>query len=98
MSASIVRGDLSSQVRRVQLGIRVGRVSISASAGGEHHIAAVDAALVHLPQMHGRKVDLEGALITKSLETNVALNSFLAGRRVDVGEDHVVPELLFHLG
>ena len=55
---TVVRRDLPPEVRRVQLGIGIGRVAVPTPPGTEHHVASIHRALVHLPQVHRRKVDL----------------------------------------
>lgn len=60
-------GQLSSQVWRVKLRIRVRAVSVATPARTEHHVAAIDGAFVHFSKMHGTEVDLEGSLITEGL-------------------------------
>ena len=57
-------------------------MTIATSTGAEHHIAPFHCALVHLAQVNRTEMDLERSLITKCLETNVALNSLLAGGRI----------------
>lgn len=60
-------GQLSSQVWRVKLRIRVRTVSVATPAGAEHHVATIDCALVHFSEMHSTEVDFEGSLITEGL-------------------------------
>ena len=97
MGSSVVGRNLPPQVRRVQLGVRVGRVPVSAPPRREEHVAAVDGALVHLAEVHRREVDLESTLITKRLHADVALHALLARRRGHVGVAHVLLELLLQL-
>ena len=51
----------------MQLRVGVGRMPVSASSRTEHHVAALDATFVHFPEVHSRKVDFEGPLITEGL-------------------------------
>lgn len=78
-AATIVRRDLPAKVGRVELRVRVGAVPIAGSTRAEHHAATLDGTLVHLAQMNGREVDLEGTLITERLEADITLDPFLAG-------------------
>lgn len=82
-TASIVRGDLPPEVWRVEFWIGIGAVPVAGSTRAEHHAAAFDGALVHLAKVDGREVNFQGALITKRLEADIALNSFLAGCWID---------------
>lgn len=82
-TASIVWGDLPPEMWRVKFWVGIGAVTVAGSSGAEHHAAAFDGALVHLAKVDGREVDLQGTLITKGLEADIALDSFLAGRWVD---------------
>ena len=90
MSSAVVGRDLAPDVRRVQLGVGVGGVPVAAPAAGEHHVAARHRALVHLPQVDRREVDLERALVAEGLQTHVALDPLLAGAGVDEGGAEVV--------
>ena len=81
---------LPPDVRRVQLGVRVGRVSVAAPSRAEHHVTPGHRALVHLPQVHSGEVDLEGALVTEGLQTHVTLDPLLAGGRVNKGGAEVI--------
>ena len=53
--------------------------------------------LVHFPQVNRGEVDLESALITEGLETDVALHPLLARRRTHVRDADVVAQLLLDL-
>ena len=53
--------------------------------------------LVHLPQVNRGEVDLESALITEGLETDVALHALLPRRRTHVRDADVVSQLLLDL-
>ena len=53
--------------------------------------------LVHLPQVNRGEVDLECALITEGLETDVALHPLLSRRRTHVRDADVVAQLLLQL-
>ena len=64
---------------RVQLGVGVCRVSIATPARAEHHVTPGHRALVHLPQVNSGEVDLERALVTECLQTDVTLHPLLAG-------------------
>ena len=92
-----MRRDLSSQVGCVQLRVGVGGVPVSGSPAREHHVAAIHGALVHLPQVHRREVNLEGSLITKGLETDIALDALLSGCWAHVADSDVVTEFLLDL-
>lgn len=54
-------------------------MAISRAPRAEHHVAAVNGALVHFAQVNSAEVDLEGAFITEGLEANVAFDSLLSG-------------------
>ena len=58
-------------------------MAVTTSAAAEHHVAAVHRALVHLSQMHRAEVDLEGPLVAECLQTDVALDTFFPGGRID---------------
>lgn len=58
---------------------------ISRSPGAEHHAATLDGALVHLSKVYRTEMDLEGTLVAKRLQANVALNSLLTSGRIDEG-------------
>ena len=90
VSSAVMGRYLPPDVRRVQLGVGVGRVSVAAPSRAEHHGAVVDGAPVHLPEVHGGEVDLEGALVTEGLQTHVTLDPLLAGGRVDKGGAEVI--------
>lgn len=94
MGATIVRRDLSSQVRGVQLGVGVGGVPVPTPPGAEHHVTSVDGALVHFAEMYRRKVYFEGTFITERLEADVALHALLASGGTNVGHANVVAHLL----
>lgn len=79
-----MQGDLPLALKRVQLGVGIRTVSVTRAPGAEDHVASIDSALVHLSQVHGGEVDLEGTLVAECLEANVALCSFLARDRVNV--------------
>ena len=81
--SSIVRRDLATQVWAMQFGIRVGRVAIARPSRAEHHVATINRTFVHLSQMDCGKVDLESSLVAESLETDIALHTFLSSRRID---------------
>ena len=85
VSSAVMGRYFPSNVRRVKLGIRVGRVSVATSPAAEHHVTPGHRALVHLPQMHRGEVDLEGALVAECLQTHVTLNPLLASCRIDKG-------------
>ena len=53
--------------------------------------------LVHFPQVNRGEVDLESALITEGLETDVALHPLLARRRTHVRDADVIAQLLLDL-
>lgn len=76
--APIVRIKLPPGVWRVQFWIWVARMAVARSTRAKYHIAAGNGAFVHFAQVNGAKMDLQGALITKCLEADVALDSFLA--------------------
>jgi len=67
----------------MEFGIRIGAMAIPRTPRTEHHIAALHRALVHLAKMHGRKVNLKGALVAEGLEANGALYSFLSRGWID---------------
>ena len=70
-------------MRRVQLWVWVGRVPVPAPPAAEHHVAAGHRALVHLAQVDSTEVDLQGALVTESLQADITLNPLLPCCRVD---------------
>ena len=65
-------------------------MSVPAPPAAEHHVAPGDSALVHLSQVHRGEVDLESSLVTKCLETHVALDSLLASGWVDKTSSQVI--------
>ena len=65
----------------VQFAVWIGAVSISASARTEHHRAPVDRTSVHLFQVNGAVVDLEGTLVAERLAARRTQNPLLAARR-----------------
>ena len=67
----------------MQLRIRVGAVAIARASRAEHHVATLYGALVHLPQMDGRKVDLKRTLVAKGLKADVTLDALLTSSRID---------------
>lgn len=95
--AAVVRIKLAPSIWCVQLGIRVRRVPISRAARRKNHRAAGNGALVHLAQVHGAEVDLQGALITEGLEADVAFDAPLARCwvRGELVEDLFVVHLCF---
>ena len=80
----------------MQFGVGVSRMTISTAPRAEHHVAPLHTAFVHFAEMHSRKVDLKGPLITEGLEADIALHSFLPGRWADVGHPNVIPHFLAH--
>ena len=90
VSSAIMGRYFPPNVRRVQLGVRVGRVPVATSPAAEHHVTPGHRALVHLPQVHRGEVDLEGALVTEGLQTHVTLYPLLAGGRVDKRSAEVI--------
>ena len=93
VSSAVMGRYFPSNVRRVKLGIRVGRVSVATSPAAEHHVTPRHRALVHLPQMHRREVDLEGALVTEGLHAHLALDPLLAGGGAHVGNAEIIRDL-----
>ena len=65
----------------MKLRVGVGAVTVAAAARTEHHVAAVDSALVHLLQVHGAVVNLERALVAECLVARRAQHALLAARR-----------------
>ena len=90
MGSSVGLRDSPLHLRRVQLGVGIGGVAIAAPPAAEHHVATVDGALVHLPQMHRAEVDLEGALVAEGLHADVALYTLLPRGRTDKRRAQVV--------
>ena len=90
MGSSVGLRDSPLHLRRVQLGVGIGGVAIAAPPAAEHHVATVDGALVHLPQMHRAEVDLEGALVAEGLHADVALYTLLPCGRTDKRRAQVV--------
>jgi hypothetical protein len=94
--------DLSSNVRRVKLGVGICRVAIATSPAAEHHVAAVHCALVHLPQVHSTEVDLQGTLVAECLQADIALDSLLSCGWIDKScaqvlvESTVLPRAVVH--
>ena len=80
----------------MQFGVGVGRMSIATSPRAEHHVAPLHTAFVHFAEMHSRKVDLKGPLITEGLEADIALHSLLPSCWADVGHPDIIPHLLAH--
>ena len=97
VGSSVMGRNFSSQMRRVQFGVGICRMTISASSRREEHVAPVHRALVHLAKVNSREVDLEGALITERLQTDVALHALLAGGGRHERHSEVVAEFLLHL-
>ena len=90
MSPVAVYRDSLLSMRRVELGVGVGRVSVPAPAAAEHHVAAMHRALVHLSQVHCAEVDLEEALVAEGFHTDIALDLLLAGGWADKGNANII--------
>ena len=89
MCSAIVLRYPSFDLWRVKFWVWIGRVPVPAPSAAEHHSATLHAALMHLTQVNGRKVDLEGALVTKCFHANIALDTFLACCGADIGNSNV---------
>ncbi len=83
MRAAIMWRDLAPDVGSMQLGVGIGRVAVATAPAAEHHVAAMHCALVHLSQVHRAEVDLECALVTECLQTDIALDTLLSCCRID---------------
>ena len=83
-------GDSSLDLRGVKFRVGVGGVPVPTPPAAEHHVAAGDCALVHLPQMHSAEMDLERTLVTERLHANIALDPLLPGGRTHVCYPNVV--------
>lgn len=74
-----MQSDFPFALKRMQLWVGIGTVSVARSPRTEHHIAAIHCALMHLAQVNSREMDLQGAFVAERLEANVALCPFFAG-------------------
>ena len=82
----------------MEFGVGVGGVPISGPARAKHHVATLHRALVHLSQVHSRKMDFQGPLITEGLQADVALHAFFPRSGGNVGHADVVPHLFANFG